>query len=160
MQTLWAPWRMEFIEGEKSEGCVLCALGESELNDDSLVLARGQQAYVVMNRYPYSNGHLMIVPYQHTAEFSDLNEATSVELIKLLAQAKQVLGDSLAAQGYNVGINLGHAAGAGIAEHIHFHIVPRWVGDTNFMPVFSDTRVMPEALKETYNKLKQAWEAS
>jgi len=157
-KTLWAPWRMEFILGEKESGCVLCRLAKSEDQSNDLVLAKGEHAYVVLNRYPYNNAHLMVVPYQHTESLGDLDAATSAELIKLLGDWTALLKKHLNAEGINIGLNLGKAAGAGIEDHLHFHLVPRWFGDTNFMPVMADTRVLPEALQETYQKLKTAWE--
>ena len=158
MKPLWAPWRMEFIQGEKEPGCVLCRLAKSEDHAEDLVLVTGEHAYVLLNRYPYNNAHLMVVPYQHTSSLSDLDAVTAAEMMTFLGDWTTLLQNKLNAEGFNIGLNLGRAAGAGIEDHVHFHLVPRWMGDTNFMPVIADTRVVPEALQETRRKLKQAWE--
>jgi len=151
--TLWAPWRMAYIGGPRSAGCLLCDLPRETHDRENLILHRGPRTYVVMNRYPYNNGHLMIVPYQHCAELGQFSADVSVELIEECDRATRVLRRLFDAEGFNVGINLGKAAGAGIAEHVHMHVVPRWVGDTNFMPVLADTKVMPDYLEATYEKL-------
>jgi ATP adenylyltransferase len=151
--TLWAPWRMTYIGGPRSEGCLLCDIPRERNDVVSLILHRGPRTYVVMNRYPYNNGHLMIVPYRHCADLERLSAEDSLELMQESQRATRILHREFGAEGFNVGFNLGKAAGAGIAEHVHVHVVPRWVGDTNFMPVLADTKVMPDYLEATYEKL-------
>lgn len=151
--TLWAPWRMAYIGGPRSEGCLLCELPRDNRDRESLILHRGPRTYVVMNRYPYNNGHLMIVPYRHCADLGEISSEDSLELMHESQRAIRILHRLFGAEGFNVGMNLGKAAGAGIAEHVHVHVVPRWVGDTNFMPVLADTKVMPDYLEATYEKL-------
>jgi len=150
---LWAPWRMAYIGGAQQGGCLLCAL-PGELDDrKTLILHRRPLTYVVLNRYPYNNGHLMLVPFRHCADLSELSPAESLELMLTAQRCIQALQGALHAEGFNVGFNLGRAAGAGILDHIHLHVVPRWVGDTNFMAVLADTKVMPDYLEATYDKL-------
>jgi ATP adenylyltransferase len=158
MKQLWAPWRLDYIQGESSAGgCIFC-LGDKAAEDASrLVLVRGAVACVLMNRFPYSNGHLLIAPYRHIADIVDLDEAEVLEMHALLRLCREVLGERVGAQGFNIGMNLGQIAGAGIAEHLHLHIVPRWIGDTNFMPVFAEVRVIPQHLEETYQLLRSAF---
>ena len=151
--TLWAPWRMAYIGGPRSEGCLLCDLPRESKDRESLILHRGPRTYVVMNRYPYNNGHLMIVPHRHCADLGELSTEDSLELMHETQRATRILRRVFSAEGFNVGMNLGKIAGAGIAEHLHIHVVPRWVGDTNFMPVLADTKVMPDYLEATYEKL-------
>ena len=151
--TLWAPWRMAYIGGPQAAGCLLCDLPREGNDRESLILRRGPRTYVVMNRYPYNNGHLMIVPYRHCADFDQFSAEDSLEVMQESQRATRLLHRVFGAEGFNVGINLGKVAGAGIAEHVHIHVVPRWVGDTNFMPVLADTKVMPDYLEATYEKL-------
>ena len=154
MNHLWSPWRMSYIlENKNDEGCVFCFAPQQTDNCDNLIIARGQSAYVILNRYPYTSGHLMVVPFEHCATLEGLDPPTRTEMMELIARCVQVLTDSYHAQGFNIGANLGGAAGAGIPQHIHFHIVPRWQGDTNYMSIISDVRVVPEAIAETYQKL-------
>jgi ATP adenylyltransferase len=160
MKQLWAPWRLEYILGDKErpeKGCVFC-LAET-LGDDRrrLVLHRGQHAFVIMNKYPYNNGHLMVAPYRHTADLGELSEAEALDMHRLLALCRSVLLEQISPEGFNVGMNLGQVAGAGIVDHLHMHIVPRWNGDTNFMPVFADIRVIPQHLEATYDRLAQGF---
>ena len=154
MDKLWAPWRIEYIRAPKGKGCVFCT--KSELGDDrdNLVLFRGENSFILMNLYPYSNGHLMIAPYQHTSETTDLSRTTNTEIMTLVNQSMEILKTTMKAEGFNFGANLGKAAGAGIEEHLHYHVVPRWTGDTNFMPVLGHTKVMVEGLQETWDILK------
>lgn len=152
MQVLWAPWRIEYITGEKKDGCVFCDKPGESKDRENLILYRGKTAFIIMNRYPYSSGHLMAVPYRHTSELSRLDDEERLELINLTNVCIEILKE-LSPDGFNVGANMGKAAGAGIDDHIHFHIVPRWVGDTNFMPVIGDTKAMPEYLDRTYTRL-------
>ena len=154
MDKLWAPWRIEYIRAPKGKGCVFCT--KSELGDDrdNLVLFRGENSFILMNLYPYSNGHLMIAPYQHTSETTDLSRTTNTEIMTLVNQSMEILKITMKAEGFNFGANLGKAAGAGIEEHLRYHVVPRWTGDTNFMPVLGHTKVMVEGLQETWDILK------
>ncbi len=154
MQVLWAPWRMSYILRPKPAGCVLCVPDSSNEDEERLILHRGQDVFVIMNKYPYNGGHLMVSPYRHVVDFDDLTDAESLETMHCLALCRKVLHEVMHPQGYNVGINLGEAAGAGIRDHLHVHIVPRWNGDTSFMAVMEDIHVIPEHLTATYHKLK------
>jgi ATP adenylyltransferase len=154
-ETLWAPWRMDFILSEKEPGCVFCkaaAAPEAE-RAERLVLARREHAFVIMNRYPYTHGHIMVVPHRHVSRLEDLDPAERAGLFELVVDAQVAIKEILRPQGLNLGMNLGKAAGAGIEDHLHVHLVPRWVGDTNFMPLLADVRVMPETLDATWAKL-------
>jgi len=137
-------------------GCVLCAKQASDDDAANYVLYRGERAYIILNLYPYNNGHLMVVPYEHVASLEDLDAATLTELMALTKQGLAALRKAMDPDGFNVGVNLGRAAGAGIHDHVHIHIVPRWEGDTNFMPVLGETRVIPQMLGETYTQLLSA----
>lgn len=154
MKRLWAPWRLEYICGEKDTSCFLCRILAGDRDRDNLVLRRGVTCAVVMNRYPYSNGHLMVCPNRHVAGIGDLTAEEKLETMDLVAEAIRVLKKSIRPEGFNVGINLGQAAGAGLEEHLHTHIVPRWSGDTNFMPVMDDVRVIPQSLAELWDRLE------
>lgn len=154
---LWAPWRMEYIQGPENDCCIFC-VGDDLAEDKSrLVVARGEHSYVIMNRYPYSNGHLMISPYRHLSDSAELEDHEILEIHQLMVLSQKVLRDVCAAQGFNIGWNIGQASGAGIADHIHMHIVPRWVGDSNFMTVLADTRVIPQHIERTYSLLAKAF---
>ena len=156
MENLWAPWRMRYIEkAEIEEGCIFCDKPEAKNDRDNLLLYRGKLSFIIMNKYPYNNGHLMIVPYRHLSELNDLSEDENTEINTLIKMSYNALKKTLRPQGFNIGANLGRIAGAGIEEHIHYHIVPRWSGDTNFMPVIGQTTVISQAMEETYNKLFQ-----
>lgn len=159
MKNLWAPWRMKFIEDlrNKGTGCIFCELQAQTDDSENLVLCRCKHSYVVMNRYPYNNGHLLIVPYRHEELLSSLSKEEQTELMYINAQAIDILIRELGAEGVNGGINIGRAAGAGITDHVHLHLVPRWNGDSNFLPIFSDTRSMPEYLDNTYQKLVKSF---
>lgn len=148
---------MRYINEFKKNGCVFCAALQEEDGPDNLVAIRGQKAFVILNAFPYTSGHLMVLPYQHAPDLSDLDAATRAEMLELVTKASQVLRQIYTPEGFNIGINMGQAAGAGIEEHIHIHIVPRWMGDTNFMTAVGQTRVLPEALEETYRRVKDAW---
>lgn len=152
-KTIWAPWRIEYILSEKDDGCFLCRIFSEDNDRDNLLLKRGTACAVVMNRYPYTGGHLMVTPYRHLDSLNDLNKEEKAELMELTIEAVEILKSELKPDGLNLGFNLGEAAGAGLKDHLHQHIVPRWTGDTNFMPVMSDTRVMPQALAEQYDVL-------
>lgn len=149
---------MEFIEGEKEGGCIFCTRLQRENDRDDLILHRAQHCAVFLNKYPYSHGHVMIVPRQHTDSLGALSAEASAEIMAQAAKWSDLMRDAMNAEGFNMGLNLGRAAGAGIEHHVHFHLVPRWVGDTNFMPMLAETKVLSEALLETYDKLKAAWE--
>ncbi len=161
LQRLWTPWRMSYIRGEgKAEGgCPFCVLpaGGPEGDADALILWRGEQAYVILNAFPYNPGHLMTVPYRHVSGFDELTRDELHEMADLCRTAVAVLKETTGPTAFNIGINVGAAAGAGIADHIHQHVVPRWGGDTNFMPVIGQTRVLPELLVETYERLAPAF---
>lgn len=153
MDRLWAPWRMEYIENADGSGCVLCANDDSSGDRDRLILHRSSLSLVMVNRYPYTNGHLMVAPLRHTADLNSLNDAEMLDLFSITSLCRNILVEAAAPHGFNIGLNLGRAAGAGIDDHLHIHIVPRWNGDTNFMSVVSDVRVMPENLLKTYDRL-------
>jgi ATP adenylyltransferase len=157
---LWAPWRMDYILAKKGGSCVFCGVdsaSEAELSE-RFILCRGAHAFVVLNRYPFAAGHLLVIPYRHVSRLDELEEPEVEGLFRLLRGAVRALERAVAPQGLNVGFNLGAAAGAGIAEHLHAHIVPRWAGDTNFMPVLADTRVVPQALEATLAQLRPHFE--
>jgi ATP adenylyltransferase len=144
-------------DAKQSDSCFLCDAANAGDDAKHLVLARSESAFVIMNRYPYNPGHLMIVPYAHVGGIEDVTESTAIEMWNFITHAKQVLHEVMRSQGYNVGINQGACAGAGVADHLHWHIVPRWEGDSNFMPVLGDTRVISQALDELYDSLLAAW---
>lgn len=154
---LWAPWRMGYINGEKEDGCLFCRKAEGLDDAADHVVARGERSFVLLNLYPYNSGHLMVAPYRHTGRLEDLEPAEVADLMALVRKSIEVLKLRLAPEGFNVGFNLGKSAGAGIVEHIHLHIVPRWSGDTNFMPVITDTRVVPQALADTARILREGF---
>jgi ATP adenylyltransferase len=152
---LWAPWRLEYIgQADEQEGCIFCRAAESE-DEAGLVVHRGAHAFVLLNRFPYASGHLMAAPYRHVGEFSELGDDEAVEIHRLAGRGMAALAQLYEAQGFNLGWNLGRVAGAGIVDHIHLHVVPRWLGDTNFMPVLADVKVLPEHLLETRRKLAE-----
>jgi ATP adenylyltransferase len=165
-ERLWTPHRMAYIKGENKpthadagDDCPFCAApGRSDA--DGLIVARGEHVYAVLNLYPYNSGHLMAVPYRHVADYPELSEAETVELARFTQQAMRTLRAVMAPHGFNLGINQGPVAGAGIAAHLHQHVVPRWGGDTNFMPVVAQTRVLPQLLSDAREQISQAWEAA
>jgi ATP adenylyltransferase len=159
MERLWTPWRMPYLRGEdeRPDGCIFChKLGRSDQEEQ--VLYRGDFCYVTLNRYPYSNGHLLVVPNQHVSSLEDLDAETLGEMMQVVNRSLAVLRKAYDPDGFNLGMNLGKAAGAGIADHVHMHIVPRWTADTNFMPVVGKTRVIPELLDETYSLLRRIFD--
>ncbi len=164
MKRLWAPWRMEYIcSARKSSGrrsCLFCRLVRSKDDEQNLLLLRSRLGLVLMNRFPYNNGHLMVAPNRHVAELERLTDREAHELFQLLQRSLVVLKRELTPQGFNVGMNLGRVAGAGVAGHLHIHIVPRWNGDTNFMPLVAETKVVSEHLATTYNRLKQRFSSN
>ncbi|TVQ99918.1 MAG: HIT domain-containing protein [Desulfovibrionales bacterium] len=153
MNTLFAPWRMEYVLSPKEDGCIFCLAESTSQDQNNLVLVRGKLCFVIMNRYPYANGHLMVAPYRHGPDLTELNEAEATELTFWMQHAVRVLREAISPDGFNIGLNLGDVAGAGIQDHLHMHIVPRWHGDTSFMTVCSQTRVVPEDLATTHAKL-------
>ncbi len=158
MNYLWSPWRMDYIKNHmKSEGCVFCTAASLPDSPKNLIVHRGEYSFVILNRYPYTSGHLMVVPYAHVDTLEALPAAARAEMMELVTRAMGVLRGLYHPQAFNVGANIGAAAGAGIAEHVHMHIVPRWSGDTNFMSTLAETRVLPEALDETFARVQAAW---
>lgn len=163
MKKLWAPWRMTYIREALNEEeackCVLCEIGKAsgEKDEENLVLARSEKVFVVLNRFPYCNGHLMVTPYKHTCSFDELDDDTVVELWRYTQRSIDTLRRAANPDGFNVGTNLGRVAGAGIENHLHLHVVPRWSGDTNFMPVLADVKVISQALAETWAELRKHW---
>lgn len=162
MENLWSPWRMKYISGNgiPDGECVFCSAPKLEDGPANLIVHRGEQAYAILNRYPYTTGHLMIVPFLHVPSIEDLTPATRTEMMEMVSQALGVLREVYRTDGFNVGINMGSAAGAGISEHAHIHIVPRWGGDTNFMSTIGETRVLPEELETSYTRIKMIWDKS
>lgn len=154
MEQLWAPWRIRYIEIAKQEGCILCDKPGEDNDELNYILYRGQKNFIIMNSYPYNAGHLMVAPYRHVDSPEKLTVEELHEHFEIVSHSLEVLREVFEPGGFNVGMNLGRVAGAGIDDHIHTHVVPRWRGDTNFMPVVDDVRVIPEALAETYDKLK------
>ena len=159
MERLWAPWRLEYVQkADKQDGCVFCTAAASSDDDESqLVVHRGERAFVLLNKFPYSSGHLLVAPYRHGLNFGDLDEAEILEIHRLGAQGLEALAATYEPEGYNLGWNIGRIAGAGIPDHGHLHVVPRWGGDTNFMPVLGDVKVIPEHLAATRARLVDAW---
>lgn len=156
-EQLWAPWRLEYIRrADELSGCVFCTAAAHD-DETGLVVHRGVRAFVLLNRYPYASGHLMVAPYRHVGELGDVADEEALELHRLASAAVGVLAQTMQPQGYNLGWNLGRIAGAGVIDHVHEHVVPRWAGDTNFMPVLADVKVMPEHLDETRRRLAAAW---
>ena len=157
MNCLFAAWRMNYITAPKHEGCFFCDYPAENRDEEHYILHRGKACFVILNLYPYNPGHMMVVPYRHTNLYESLTEDEYSDMNLLTARAVSVLKHVMAPDGFNMGMNLGKTAGAGVAEHLHMHVVPRWNGDNNFMPVLADTRVVPEAMEATYRKLKAAW---
>jgi ATP adenylyltransferase len=153
MKQLWAPWRMEYVKSEKSDECIFCSLPKANDDTKNYILHRGQSAFIIMNIFPYNSAHLMVSPFRHIGCLTAQNTDESKEMNNLNRRAIEILRAVINPEGFNVGYNIGKAAGAGYDEHIHCHIVPRWMGDTNFMPVLGETKVHPEHLKTTYKKL-------
>ncbi|RLC94317.1 MAG: HIT family hydrolase [Chloroflexi bacterium] len=153
MEHIWAPWRMEFILAEKPGGCILCDRPKGKEDKASLILYRGERNFVMLNKYPYNPGHLMVSPYRHVPTLEDLSDEELWEHADLVRRSTRALRRAFQPAAFNIGINIGRTAGAGIGDHIHTHVVPRWEGDTNFMPVVANTRVLPEGLASTYDRL-------
>ncbi len=155
MEYIWAPWRIDFIMDDKEPGCFLCRKPEENDDEKTFILYRGSYNYIILNAYPYNPGHLLVAPYRHIGSIGDLTTEEANEHFAQIQMAVKLLDITIHPAAYNTGMNLGRIAGAGVADHIHSHIVPRWQGDTNFMPVLGDTKVLPEALIKTYIKLKE-----
>jgi len=153
MQVLWAPWRIEYILGEKEKECIFCAGDDRSRDRERLILYVGKHCIVLMNKFPYNNGHLLVAPKRHIPDLDLMNQEEAKEVFDMLKYSVSVLKKILKPDGFNVGLNLGKVAGAGIEEHLHFHIVPRWNGDTNFITVLGEVRVIPEHIRQTYEKL-------
>jgi ATP adenylyltransferase len=156
-ERLWAPWRMPYIKGPKSGECVFCSKPAWEDDESAGIVHRGEHSFVMLNAFPYTNGHLMISPYLHTGTIEDLDQPTLLELMTLSQRSLAALRSAYRPEGFNVGLNLGKVAGAGFDDHVHLHVVPRWGADSNFMPVIGNARVLPELLGESYRALKAAW---
>jgi ATP adenylyltransferase len=164
MDVLRAPWRMDYINSANDDAskknitrCIFCSYPAEDNDEENLILKRGDAAFVILNRYPYSSGHVMIIPYRHTSDFSSLNDGEKLEIMTLAQKSVTVIEKTLNPDGFNMGINIGRSAGAGIDSHIHLHVVPRWSGDTNFMSVTAETKVLPEALIVTRKRLMETW---
>ncbi len=161
MKVIWAPWRMTYLQpSRKPRGCIFCIKARERRDAANLLLHRGRHGFIMMNLFPYNTGHLLIAPYAHGGGFEQLAEEAHLDLVRLATWGLRVLKAELHPEGFNLGVNLGRVSGAGIEDHLHWHIVPRWNGDTNFMPVFGDTRVIPEDLNETYKKLRRRFLAT
>jgi ATP adenylyltransferase len=159
MKHLWSPWRLEYLIAPETEGCIFCQAIKGDADRENLVLYRGEHAFVMLNRFPYNNGHFMVLPYAHVPSLENLGAPTLTEMMLLLNRGLAALRRAMEPDGFNVGANLGQAAGAGIEEHVHIHAVPRWTGDTNFMPVVGEMSVVPQTWLQTYDDLKAALEA-
>ena len=153
MKQLWAPWRMEYVKSEKSDECIFCSLPKANEDTKNYILHRGQSAFIIMNIFPYNSAHVMVSPFRHIGCLTAQNDEEIKEMNNLTSRSIEIFRAVINPEGFNVGYNIGKAAGAGYDEHIHCHIVPRWTGDTNFMPVLGETKVHPEHLKTTYKKL-------
>lgn len=158
MDYLWSPWRMAYIQKHHQEsGCVFCKALHQTDGEENLIIYRGKLAFVILNRYPYTSGHLMVVPNEHREDFTELLPEARAEMMELISKSMQVLRASYHPDGFNLGANIGSAAGAGIPQHVHMHLVPRWAGDTNFISTLGNTRVIPEALSKTYWRVFKQW---
>ncbi|HEX2233776.1 MAG TPA: HIT domain-containing protein [Thermoleophilaceae bacterium] len=153
-QRLWAPWRMEYIESEKSGECIFCAALDSDDDAGKYVLHRGERCFVMLNAYPYTSGHLMVAPNGHVDSLEALDGDTLLELMTLTQRSLGAIGEAYGPEGFNIGVNQGKVAGAGVEDHVHLHVVPRWAGDTNFMPVVGGARVLPQSLADSFEALK------
>jgi ATP adenylyltransferase len=160
-ERIWAPWRLEYVKDaskDDEQGCIFCAKPAEGDDEANLIVHRSDRCFVILNLFPYTNGHLMIAPFEHLATLQELNSETVGEMMALAQQAMRTLEERYAPHGFNVGFNQGRVAGAGYEHHIHMHVVPRWGGDTNFMPVLADTRVMPQTLEQSYEALRGAFD--
>ncbi|MDI6806708.1 MAG: HIT domain-containing protein [Candidatus Aenigmarchaeota archaeon] len=157
MKEIFAPWRIEYVKMEKPEGCIFCDKPKENKDEENYILYRGKHNFIILNNYPYNPGHLMVAPYRHVESLEELSKEERYEHFDMVTKGVEVLKKALSPDGFNLGMNLGEGAGAGIKDHVHTHVVPRWKEDTNYMPVIADTKVLPEALASTYKKLKEAW---
>ena len=156
MDHLWSPWRYKYIaSADRQEGCVFCRIEQEHKDAENYLVYRARLNFIILNLFPYTSGHLMIVPYEHVASLASVNEATTAEMIQLAKRAQLALEAEYNPDGFNIGMNLGRSAGAGVADHIHLHVVPRWSGDANFVSIVGETRVLPEDLETTRAKLKR-----
>jgi ATP adenylyltransferase len=158
MKALWAPWRLEYIKAMSDDTCFLCTGAADARDRENLILKRGEHAIVVMNRYPYNNGHLLVAPIRHLRHLKELTDPERLEIARLIEACIEALGDAVHPHGFNIGLNLGRVAGAGLESHLHYHVVPRWEGDTNFMPVLGEVKVVPQALDDLYAELRRRLE--
>jgi len=149
---------MDYLENNKEDGCPFCIAQEKQDSAENLIVHRGERNYVILNRYPYTNGHVMVIPFEHASTLEELDSATRAEMMELTSRCTAILKNIYKPQGFNIGANIGEAAGAGVPKHVHFHIVPRWGGDTNFMTAVGQTRVLPEALEDTYERIKNGFQ--
>jgi len=156
-ERLWAPWRLEYIEGPKADECIFCSKPTAGDDEASYIVHRGEECFVILNAYPYNNGHLMVAPYAHVPSIEQLGASVLTELMTLAQASLGALRRAYGPEGFNMGINQGKVAGAGIEDHMHLHVVPRWGGDTNFMPVIGDTRVMPQSLEDSFEALRSGF---
>ena len=160
-ERIWAPWRLEYVKDaskDSAEECIFCAKPAEDDDEASLIVHRGERCFVILNLYPYTNGHMMIAPFEHVASLADLEAETVAETMALAQRAMRLLDEHYSPHGYNVGFNQGRVAGAGVEHHIHMHVVPRWGGDTNFMPVLGDTRVMNQTIEDSYETVREAFD--
>ncbi len=157
MDNLFNPWRMAYLKSKPPKGCIFCVAWKEKISKKTLCFYKGEKTLVMLNRFPYTNGHLMVVPSEHRDDIEKLSSENLKEIMDLIIFSKRVLGDVFKPHGYNIGLNIGSCAGAGLKDHIHFHIVPRWEGDTNFMTTISNTRMVPQSLEETFEILKKAF---
>ena len=160
MERLWAPWRMEYIDSARDEepgGCLFCEKPKEGDDEKALILARSEKSFAMLNKYPYNSGHLMVAPFRHVGELEDLEDEEALDMQKLLGRSIKALKEAMQPDGFNLGMNLGRVAGAGVPDHLHWHVVPRWNGDTNFMPTVSGTKILPEALDKTRIRLAGAY---
>jgi ATP adenylyltransferase len=161
MDKLWSPWRSKYIDsfkpgGDKEEGCLFCRINDEKKDKENYVIHRSTYCFIVMNLYPYNSGHLMIVPYIHSSTLNELNDETYLDCMKMINLSCDVLSDAIYPHGFNIGANIGKVSGAGIDEHVHFHLVPRWNGDTNFMPVLNEVKIISEFMDITYEKIMKS----
>ena len=154
---MWAPWRLEYIQNadKNKDRCIFCDKPKQKNDKDNLIVHKDEHCFIILNKYPYNNGHLMVVPYEHKSDILDLSDAVLLNIQNVIQKAIRALKKTMEPHGFNIGVNMGRPAGAGIADHIHYHIVPRWNGDTNYMPILSDTKVVSEALDQTWEKLSK-----
>jgi ATP adenylyltransferase len=155
---LWAPWRLEYVKAGMSDECIFCTKPGLGNDEDALIVHRGERCFVILNAYPYNSGHLMVAPFEHGGNLEEVDDETLLELMVLTQRSMKALTHAYLPEGFNIGLNQGRIAGAGMADHVHFHVVPRWAGDTNFMPALSDTRVVNQAISESFQALRDAFE--